>query len=198
LRADQRFRGTLRALKDAFEDLAVPWMVIGGVAVIAAGVPRETVDVDATVLGRQCELDTLLAALARHGITPRHPNARQIARERQVLLLQHESGVTLEVTFGWLPFEEHALARAVSVEVEGIVVPVAQPEDLIVYKTTAWRTRDQTDVSRLLIMYLDKIDIPRVRALIADIAQVLDDPERLAEFDVLVAKARKAAGRQPC
>lgn len=65
-------------------------MVIGGVAVIAAGVPRETIDVDATVLGRSSDLDTFLAA----GITPRGPEARQIARERQVLFLQHEaSGV---------------------------------------------------------------------------------------------------------
>lgn len=67
-------------------ELALPWMVIGGVAVIAAGVPRETIDVDATVLGRSSDLDTLLAALERNGITPRGPEARQIARERSLIV----------------------------------------------------------------------------------------------------------------
>jgi hypothetical protein len=180
------------------DELSTPWMIIGGVAVIAAGVPRETIDVDATVLGRVSDVDTLLAALARNGITPRVPEARQLARESQVLLLQHEeSGVTMEVSFAWLPFEEKALARAPRVDVDGLLVPVAQPEDLIVYKATAWRDRDRSDIQRLLILHLATIDIARVRALIVDIANVLGDPTRVAAFDALVARARTAAG-PPC
>jgi hypothetical protein len=168
-------------------------MVIGGVAVIAAGVPRETIDVDAAVLGRASDLDTLIAALARNGIVPRIENARQFARERQVLLLRHEeSGVTMEISFAWLPFEEQAIARAHKLDVEGLSVPIAQPEDLVVYKVTAWRDRDRADVERLLILHLASIDIKRVRSLIVDIAHVLDDPERVAAFDRLVARARSA------
>jgi len=190
--ADRRFRAALDALAATMNEYGVPWMVIGGVAVIAAGVPRETIDVDATVLGRLSDINALLSALARNGIVPRIENAQQFARERQVLLLQHEeSGVTLEVSLAWLPFEEQALARAQLLNVEGLDVPVAQPEDLIVYKATAWRERDQSDIRRLLILH-PSIDIKRVRALIVDIARVLDDPERVAAFDTLVARARKA------
>lgn len=190
--ADRRFRAALDALAASMNAFGVPWMVIGGVAVIAAGVPRETIDVDATVLGRLSDIDALLSALARNGIVPRIENVQQFVRESQVLLLEHEeSGVTLEVSLAWLPFEEQALARAQLLNVEGLDVPVAQPEDLIVYKATAWRERDQSDIRRLLILH-PSIDINRVRALVVDIAQVLDDPQRVAAFDTLVARAKKA------
>jgi len=191
--ADHQFGAALRSLHATMSELALPWMVIGGVAVIAAGVPRETIDVDAAVLGRGSDLDALLSALGRNGIVPRIENAREFARERQVLLLRHEeSGVTMEISFAWLPFEEQALARANRLDVDGLLVPIAQPEDLMVYKVTAWRERDRADVERLLILHLKSIDVERVRALIVEIAQVLDDPERVAAFDALVARARKA------
>jgi len=180
----------LFALAATMNELSVPWMVIGGVAVIAAGVPRETIDVDATVLGRVSDVDTLLLTLGRHGIAPRIPDARQFARERGVLLLIHEeSGVTIEVSLAFLPFEEQALQRARKSEVDGQIVPIALPEDLIVYKATAWRDRDRSDIERLLIRYIDQIDIERVRSLVVEIARVLDDPSRVDAFDELVRRA---------
>ena len=63
--ADSQFRSALAALAAALDELNAPSMIIGGVAVIAAGVPRETIDIDATVLGRSCELETLVSALYR-------------------------------------------------------------------------------------------------------------------------------------
>src|SRR5688572_9018837 len=167
-------------------------MIIGGVAVIAAGVPRQTIDVDATILGRATDPESVVAVLARYGIEPRIRNAIQFARERQVLLLQHESGVTMEVSFAWLPFEEEALSKALTVDVNGLIVRMARPEDLIVYKVAAWRDRDRTDVERLLALYHDAIDLERVRALIFDIAIALGEPGRVDEFDAMLERARES------
>jgi hypothetical protein len=168
-------------------------MIIGGVAVIAAGVPRQTIDIDATVLGRDVDLDIAISIFARHGIAPRIKDAREFARERQVLLLQHgQSGVTIEVSFAWLPFEEEALFHAREIELDGIRLRVARPEDLIIYKAAAWRDRDRSDVERLLVLHGRDIDLDRVRTLVAEIASVLDDPERMAAFDQIVARARTA------
>ncbi len=167
-------------------------MIIGGIAVIAAGVPRETVDIDATVLGRAATVDDMVAALARHGISPRVSDAIQFARERQVLLLRHEvSGVTMELSFAWFPFEEEALARAIETTVENVAVRLARPEDLIVYKAAAWRDRDRSDIERLLTLYVDEIDLDRVRALIGEIGAALNDLQRLAHFDVMVERAKQ-------
>jgi hypothetical protein len=181
-------------LAAALGELAAPSMIIGGVAVIAAGVPRQTIDVDATVRGRDSNIATVLAACAHHGIVPRISDALQFARERQVLLLVHESsGVTMEVSFGWLPFEEEAIARAIEIDVDGLALRVARPpEDLIVYKAAAWRDRDRSDIERLLVLHLAAIDLNRVRSLIVDISAALDDPGRVEAFDELVARARQS------
>lgn len=167
-------------------------MIIGGVAVIAAGVPRETIDIDATILGRACELDHLVSILARHDITPRIDDAIAFAQERQVLLLRHDpSGVTVEISFAWLPFEEEALSSAVELDLGGFKVRLARPEDLIVYKAAAWRDRDRADIERLLALHLDRIDFTRVRKLVAEIAAALDDESRVAAFERLVRRAEE-------
>lgn len=187
--ADQRFRVALQALGAALDELGIPSMIIGGIAVIAAGVPRDTIDIDATILGRTADLDVVIEVLGRHDVVPRIPNARQFARERQVLLLVHEpSGITIEVSFAWLPFEEEALSRAREIDVEGLSLRVARPEDLIVYKAAAWRDRDRTDIERLLVLYGRAIDLERVRSLIRDIGAALDDPQRIRLFDEMVAR----------
>ena len=187
--ADQRFRVALQALGAALDELGIPSMIIGGIAVIAAGVPRDTIDIDATVLGRTADLDVVIDVLGRHDVVPRIPNARQFARERQVLLLVHKpSGITIEVSFAWLPFEEEALSRAREIDIEGLSLRVARPEDLIVYKAAAWRDRDRTDIERLLVLYGRAIDLERVRSLIRDIGAALDDPQRIRLFDEMVAR----------
>ncbi|HEV7921668.1 MAG TPA: nucleotidyl transferase AbiEii/AbiGii toxin family protein [Thermoanaerobaculia bacterium] len=189
--ADDRFQAALRAVGAALRALPVPAMIIGGVAVIAAGVPRQTIDIDATVLGRGSELDAILATLADYGIVPRISEAKQFARERQLLLLQHEpTGVTIEISFAWLPFEEEALGQARDVEFGGTTLRVARPEDLIIYKAAAWRDRDRSDIERLLTLHFPEIDLSRVRGLVSEIALALDDPGRIKAFDEIVARAR--------
>jgi Nucleotidyltransferase of unknown function (DUF6036) len=189
--ADTSMAGALRALANALDEIPALSMIIGGIAVIAAGVPRETIDIDATILGRTSDLELVLDALARQEIVPRIDDAIRFARERQLLLLRHEpSGVTMEISFAWLPFEEEALSRAVTTDFSGVSLRVAIPEDLIVYKATAWRDRDRSDIERLLTLHGDQIDLDRVRRLIVEIAAVLEDPERVALFDAIVARSR--------
>lgn len=189
--ADRQLRGALRALSNALDALDAPSMIIGGIAVIAAGVPRQTIDIDATILGRDVDLDDVLRVLEQHDIISRIPDAREFARDRQVLLLVHQpSGVTIEVSFAWLPFEEEALALAQHVTLDGLSVRIARPEDLIVYKAAAWRDRDRSDIERLLVLHGDEIDLARIRRLITEIGEALDDPLRIIEFERMVKRSR--------
>src|SRR6266542_4107337 len=139
----------LAALAAALKSSPAPSMIIGGIAVIAYGVPRQTIDIDATVSAVQTNLDELIARLAKHDISPRIENAIRFAQERQVLLLSHApSRVPLDVSLAWLPFEEEALARARQIDFGGVWISVVSPGDLIVYKAIAWRERDRTDIER--------------------------------------------------
>lgn len=189
MQADDALLRALRALVSALDALGQPAMIIGGIAVIARGVPRQTIDIDATVAAADLDLDEVLVTLAAHHITPRIENARAFARERQVLLLRHApTGTPLEVSLAWLPFEMEALARATVVDFGGVRVPVATAEDLIVLKAVAWRDRDRGDIERLLLLHASEVDLDRVRALVAEFAAAIDEPERMGDFDALVRR----------
>jgi hypothetical protein len=187
--ADLGVSAALEALAVSFDELGVPAMLIGGIAVIARGVPQTTLDIDATVWAEAFDLDRILAVFGRHGLAPRVPAARQFAIEHQALLLRDDaSGTPLDVTLAGLPFEREAITRATPVDFGGVTLRVALAEDLIVYKAVAWRERDRTDIERLLVAHPGEVDLGRVRALVAEFAALLDAPERVAEFEALVAR----------
>jgi hypothetical protein len=182
----RRLSAPLRALVEALAELHAPGMLIGGLAVIVHGVSRATRDVGATLLGGERRLEDILVGLGRHGIVPRISDALEFAAQHQVLLLRHQpSGIDVDITIAWLPFEIEAVRAAQIVAVDDVNVPVVRPEDLVIYKTVAWRPQDQQDVERLQGAYWATIDLGRVRRVVAEFAEALDQPERLAEFDRL-------------
>ena len=188
-RPSQKIRKTLADLAKALQRIEAPSMVIGGIAVIAHGVARQTIDVDATVLATRLDASQILAALAGCSIHPRIPDVLEFAEKSQVLLLVHETTrVTLEVSFAFSSFEQDALERAVEVDFGGVRIPVAVPEDLVIYKALAWRDQDRYDIEQLLTLHGDRIDLERVRAFVREFAQILDAPERIPEFDRLLHK----------
>jgi len=181
------FREALEALRDSLEEAGAPWMCLGGVAVIAQGVPRLTVDIDATVLAEKAQLAALLEACGRHEVRPRIDDALAFAREHHVLLLHHTpSDIPLDVSLAWLPFEEEAIRAAPEIDYAGVRIRVARPEDLIVYKMVASRPRDIEDVDKLLLLHGDRIDLDRIRAVLREFCQVLEDNERLEILERMI------------
>ena len=186
----EAFRVALLALQQAFKDLARPAMIIGGLAAVARGIPRFTRDIDATIAGEGFDVDRALALLRHHGFEPRIEHAAEFARQRLVLLLRHRpSVVDLDLGLAWLPFEHEALSRATSVDFGGVSLPVVAVDDLIVLKAVAWRLGDRSDIERLLIRHGRTIDLVRVRQALEQLLNMLDEPERLVEFDRLVSDA---------
>jgi hypothetical protein len=182
-----RFLDALRELRDSLQALGGPWMVIGGVAVIARGVPRLTVDIDATVWAPTTKPEVALERCAQHGIAPRIDGALEFARKYQVLLLRHDaSGVPLDVSLAWLPFEEKALRSSELCDYAGVQIRVPRVEDLIVYKLVAARPRDLDDAERLLVLYGGHLDIGRVRQIVAEFAEALDDTTRTEALERLL------------
>ena len=110
-KAERLLEDALAALARALDDAGAPWMVIGGIAIIAHGVRRFTTDIDAAVRGDAISIDQLLEALARHDIVPRIPDAAAFAQANLVLLARHApTGVDLDVSQAWSSFEHEALA----------------------------------------------------------------------------------------
>lgn len=165
-------------------------MLIGGLAVVARGVARTTRDVDATLPGDAVALPDLLASLAAVGIVPRVQDAAAFARRTQVLLLRHAgTGIDVDLTLAFAPFELEAIARADEVSIGRTRMRIARPEDLVVYKVVGGRPIDLADIDELLVLHAAAMDLQRVRLLAAEVAEALDDPARLASLDAALARA---------
>lgn len=187
---DRGLLEALQALAAALRQIKAPGMIIGGIAVIARGVPRLTVDADATVWGEQIDLEDLFQTLGQHQIVPRIQDALKFARERQVLLLRHDpSGTPMEVSIAWLPFEKEALEKATLIRFAGIEIPVATSEDLVIYKALAWRDQDRYDIERLIVLHGKAMDLERIQSFVEQFAEILEDPQRVQEFNRLVQRA---------
>ena len=184
--APPAFPDAVRALRDALDELGAPWVIMGGVAVIARGVPRLTVDVDATLSETLVSLEPAFEVFRRHDIVARILSAIAFARERHVLLLRHDpSGVSLDVSLAWLPFEEHAIRHGDPIDFAGVTIRVARAEDLINYNAVAGRPQDLDDVEKLLL-YGPTLDLARIRSVLTEFAEALDDPARVTMLERLL------------
>ena len=181
----------LRALCEGLAALGAPWTLLGGAAVISLGVPRYTSDIDATLLGGGRDLEETLRGLGRHGIVPRIDDAVGFAGESHVLLLIHEpSQVPIDLSLAWLPFEEDAISASRPVRFGPLSVPVPRPEDLVIYKLIASRPRDLEDAERLLLLHAATIDLARVRSILEEVCDALEDSSRLDAWDQLLEAAK--------
>lgn len=195
-RGERRIEDALAALATALTSTGAPWMVIGGLAVIARGVRRMTTDIDAAVRGDAVRVDRLLDAFARFRIEPRIGNAASFARENLVLLLRHRpTGIDLDVSLAWTSFEHEALASATPVRFGTVRVPMATPEALVVFKSLAARPQDIEDATTLLALHPD-IDIARVRRTVHTLALAAEEPEVDRALEAVIA-ARDATAPQP-
>jgi hypothetical protein len=156
---------------------------IGGLAVQRWGEPRETVDVDLTLLtgfgGEARFVSTLLARFE-----PRIDQAAEFARVHRVLLLRARSGVGLDIALGGLPFEETAVSRAsLFTFPPDVPLRTCSAEDLIVLKAFADRPKDWVDVDGIIIRQSRQLDWAYVRAQLAPLAELKEAPEILDQLD---------------
>jgi hypothetical protein len=175
-------------LSGLFDDLAVGWVVIGGVAASTLGKARFTHDLDAAAAIDSDDLERFFREAARFGFRPRVADASQFAKRNRILLLQHEpSGIDVDVSIAGLPFEFEAIARAWPISYQGRQVPIASPEDMVIMKAVAKRPQDLEDIRNLLLSH-PNLDLTRVRMYLPQFAEVLDDPALVNTFEQLVAE----------
>ncbi len=187
-----------RQLEEALEDLTTAlcstgaqWMVIGGIAVIARGVRRFTSDIDAAIRGDQVSVSAAIKALAKRRIVPRIPNAEAFARDNLVLLLRHASSdVEFDVSFAWTQFEHEAIGAATTARFGATKAPMAQAEDLVVFKAIAGRGKDHDDAVALLTLYPDA-NLMRIRSRVKALAELADAPQLVGGLEVAIAESMK-------
>jgi hypothetical protein len=161
--------------------------VIGGVAAGLHGQPRLTEDVDAVVFDADAE--SLISTGARYGFMPRIPDALEFSRRTRVLLMEHHSGVDLDLSLGALPFEREVIARSQRIDAGGLQISIATPEDLVIMKALARRPQDIADITGIIEAQSD-LDVDRIRKWVREFSSVLQMPEILDDLEVLLRRRR--------
>ncbi|HSB66285.1 MAG TPA: nucleotidyl transferase AbiEii/AbiGii toxin family protein [Anaerolineales bacterium] len=151
-------------------------VIIGGVAASLLGTPRFTVDLDAVILLSLEDIPKFLDEAARQGVEPRIPDALMFARKNRVLLMRHiASGMDMDISLGVLPFEIEMVERSHTIEISGIQLRLPTPEDLIIMKAVAHRTKDLDDILAIANSH-PELDRDRVRYWVEQFAGALDLP----------------------
>lgn len=148
-----------RRIFAVLNDHDVDYVVIGGIAVIAHGHPRNTRDVDFVASADPENLGRLAAALRvlgaqlwgvdadRLGIDVYDPET--LADGANFTLVTEAGGLDFfnEVP-GGAPYEQ-LRRRAIEVDVRGLSIRIAGIDDLIAMKRAAGRPRDLADIAAL-------------------------------------------------
>lgn len=167
------FQGLIARVSRSLEEREIPFMLIGGQAVLLHGEPRLTQDVDVTLGVSPDRVQEILEIVeaARLVVLPEEPAA--FARETFVLPAEEpETGLRVDFIFSTTPYESQAIDRAVRVEMEGVEVPFAAVEDLLLHKLFAGRPRDLEDVVGVVRRKGPDIDWEYVRRWAEEFARV--------------------------
>jgi len=176
-------------LRRRFDERGWRFCLIGGLALQRWGEPRETIDIDVTLLtGFGTEQSFVERILAWY--EPRVADPVDFALENRVLLVQAPSGVGIDIALGGMPFEESAVARSTLYEfAPDIRLPTASAEDLIVMKAFASRPKDWVDLEGMVIRQAGRLDWAYVESQLHPLVALKEEPEILE---------RLAALRQTC
>lgn len=158
---------------------------IGGLAVIRWGRPRQTNDVDLTLLtgsgNEHAFIDMLLEAFASRISSP-----REFALENRILLLTASNGIPIDLSLAGLPFEEAMIGRATDWQcADGVYLRTASAEDMIVLKSFASRPQDWFDVEQIVIRQGIALDWSLILTDLQPLSELKESPEILDRLEAI-------------
>lgn len=154
-----------------------------GLALQRWGEPRETIDVDLTLLTGFGGEDPYVAELLRH-FEPRVPNAAEFALTHRVLLVRAASGVGIDIALGGLPFEEQVVARSsLFTFPPDTPLRICSAECLIVLKAFAARPKDWLDVEGIIIRQTGRLDWTYIRRQLLPLVELKETPGIMGELE---------------
>lgn len=173
----ESFHEPLAAVQWRLNRFTEQGIVIGDIAASLLGEPRATADIDAVIVLSVDDLPLLISAAQEEGLLPRITDAEIFARRNRVLLLNHTaSSINVDISLGLLPFEVEAAARGRMFQAGSLKVRLPTPEDLIIQKAIAHRSKDLADIAGIISNH-PTLDWQRIESWLQQFAELLEMPE---------------------
>ena len=182
------FEQLLAKIAQTLDAADLPYMVIGGQAVLLYGEPRLTEDVDVTLGANRDALPATLELVDEMGLTPLVDDPDSFVGKTMVLpCADPDTETRVDFVFSFSPYEREALNRVRRIEVGGTRVCFAAPEDLVIHKLVAGRPRDHEDVKGILAKNPD-LEEAYLQRWLSDFSDALGKP-LVKQFEDLQAQA---------
>ena len=146
------FKELISRLGTSLSRRKIPYMVIGGQAVLLYGSPRLTKGIDITLgvsVDRLADMEEM-CRFEDFKILPE--NHKVFVQDTHVLPVKDEStGIRIVFISSYTPYEEQAIKRAKSVRIGTGEAQFASVEDVIIHKIFSDRPRDMEDVRNIMV-----------------------------------------------
>jgi predicted nucleotidyltransferase len=167
----------------------VPYAVIGGLAVQYWGEPRTTVDVDIVVMVSPDRTAAFLEAAVGE-FKPRLNDAVSFALANRTLLISGADGTPVDIALGIPGYEEEVVRRVVTVTLpDNHCIRLISPEDLIIHKCIAGRSRDVEDIERVLVRQRLSVDVGYIRQWLGQFVDLIEDHDVVTVFENALERA---------
>jgi hypothetical protein len=146
------FERLLKKIALQLKGASIPYMVIGGQAVLVYGEPRLTRDID-IILGMGVDgLDRVKKIIKAIGLKSLVEKEKAFVERNMVLpTLDKKSGIRVDFIFSFSPYGRQAIGRARDIKLGRSLVRFASLEDVVIHKMIAGRARDLDDVKSILL-----------------------------------------------
>jgi predicted nucleotidyltransferase len=164
----------------------IPYMIIGGQAVLLYGRARLTRDIDITLGVNTDQFARVEQMCKKIGLKllPEDPN--DFTAKTNVLPAEElQSKIRVDFIFSFTPYEAQAIAGANRVLLEDYTVRFATCEDVIIHKMVAARPIDHEDVRHLVAKHHNTIDLSYLRHWLSEFSQLPGYENVLRDFEEL-------------
>lgn len=137
-----------------FNQLKIPWMIMGGMASSVWGEPRATYDIDFSILLEEGQLPRLFNTLKKRGFYFEQEGLVRVIQNLQYLTLSYRAGkvkIYIDIFLARSAYQYEALLRRRKIVFQHRELFFISPEDLILYKLLSGRGRDIDDVREILV-----------------------------------------------
>jgi len=168
------FQKILTDIASAFTAAEIPYIVIGGQALLLYGELRMTKDIDITLGVDFDDIERVTHSLPADIFEILGKDYKKFAQETRVLPIKdRQTGIRVDLIFSFSPFEQLAIQRANIVNISSSPVSYASLEDMMVFKMVAGRPRDIEDVRSILIKN-SVFDVQYVRHWLAEFESIVE------------------------
>lgn len=171
----------------------IPYMIIGGQAVLLYGEPRLTKDIDIT-LGVGVEKLPIITDAARAlNLTIETDEVDAFVKDTMVLpVSEAKTGIRVDFVFSFTPYERQAIERAPEVRFDDIPIRFAALEDVVIHKVIAGRVRDIEDIKTILLKN-PGYDKDYIKVWLTDFDKALEG-KFLGKFEEIVSDLSRESG----